>query len=130
MYETIINTAAQIGFSLIIALIGVFGAGALAKLSKREELANIAAATDEAIKAAKQTAAALQQQLVEGMKAAHKDGKLTEQEIQQLGVMLLNTAMKKLSDPAKEILIAAGKDITAIIQDAAEAWIQKNHKSG
>jgi hypothetical protein len=130
MYEVIINTAAQILFGLIIASIGVFGAGALAKLSKREELANIAAATDEAVKAAKQTAAALQQQLVEGMKAANEDGKLTEQEIQQLGVMLLNTAMRKLSDPAKEILIAAGKDITAIIHDAAEAWIQKNHKSG
>ena len=130
MYEAIINSAAQIMFGLIIAIIGVLGSGALAKLSKREELANIAAATDEAVKAAKQTAAALQQQLVEGMKAAHEDGKLTEQEIQQLGVMLLNTAIKKLSDPAKDILIAAGKDITAIIQDAAEAWIQKNHKNG
>ena len=130
MYEVIINTAAQIFFGLIIAIIGVFGAVVLAKLSKREDLANIAAATDEAVKAAKQTAAALQQQFVEGMKAANEDGKLTEQEIQQLGVMLLNTAMRKLSDPAKEILIAAGKDITAIIHDAAEAWIQKNHKGG
>lgn len=130
MYEAIINTAAQILFGLIIAIIGIIGTGALAKISKREELANIAAATDEAVKAAKQTAAMLQQKFVEGMKAAHRDGKLTEQEIQQLGVMLLNTAMKKLSDPAREILIAAGKDITAIIQDAAEAWIQKNHKIG
>ena len=130
MFEAAINSAAQILFGILIAIIGIIGAGVMVKLSKREDLANIAAATDEAIKAAKQTAAALQQQLVEGMKAAHEDGKLTEQEIQQLGVMLLNTAMRKLSDPAKEILIAAGKDITAIIQDAAEAWIQKNHKSG
>lgn len=130
MYEAIINAVAAILFALIIATILVLGAGVMAKLSKREDLANIAAATDEAIKAAKQTAAMLQQKFVEGMKAAHEDGKLEEQEIQQLGVMLLDTAMKKLSDPAKQILIAAGKDITAIIMDAAEAWVQKNHKGG
>lgn len=125
MYEMIIEFAGQILGELILALIGLAGAWVLAKMAKHKELENISIATSEAVHTAQQSAAALQQTMVEGMKAAHEDGKLTEQEIQELGVMLLNTAMKKLSDPAKNILIAAGKDITAIIQDAAESWIMQ-----
>ena len=123
MTEVIINTAVQILGEIALALVGLLGAWVLAKIAKRNELTNIAAATDEATKAAQQTVLALQQTVVEGMKAAHEDGKLTEQEVQQLGVMLLNTAMKKLSDPAKNILQAAGKDVSAIIKDAAEEMV-------
>lgn len=123
MIEIIIETAVQILGEVALALVGLLGAWVLAKIAKRNELTNIAAATDEATKAAQQTVLALQQTVVEGMKAAHADGKLTEQEIQQLGVMLLNTAMKKLSDPAKNILQAAGKDVSAIIKDAAEEMV-------
>lgn len=123
MTEMIIEVAVQILGELVLALIGVAGAWLLAKLAQREKLTNIHIATGEAVAAAQQTAAALQQTLVLGMKEASADGKLTEQDIQELGVMLLNTAMKKLSDPAKQILEAAGKDISQIIQDAAEEWI-------
>lgn len=123
MYEAIIEMAGQILGELVLAVIGVAGAWLLAKIAENKKLANIAIATNEATEAAKQTAAALQQTLVLGMKEAAADGKLSEEEIQELGVLLLNTAMKKLSDPAKDILTAAGKDIAAIIQDAAEAWI-------
>lgn len=123
MYEAIIEVACQILGELVLAMIGVACTWLLAKMAENTKLTNIAAATSEAQATAEQTAMALQQTMVEGMKAAHEDGKLTEQEIQELGVMLLNTAMRKLSDPAKDILIAAGKDVTAIIRDAAEAWI-------
>lgn len=125
MTEMIAEIASQILFEMIMALFSVAGIWLCSVLAKQEKLKNISAATDEAVEAAKQTAAALQQQFVIGWKEASADGKLTEQEKQQLGVMLLNTAMKKLSDPAKKILEAAGKDITAIIQDAAEEWILK-----
>lgn len=123
MYEAIIEMAGQILGELVLAVIGVAGAWLLAKIAENKKLSSIAIATNEATEAAKQTAAALQQTLVLGMKEAAADGKLSEEEIQELGVLLLNTAMKKLSDPAKDILTAAGKDIAAIIQDAAEAWI-------
>ena len=123
MNEMIIEVAVQILGELMLALIGAAGAWLMAKLAQQKKLTNISIATGEAVEAARQTAAALQQTVVEGMKAAHADGKLTEQEIQQLGVMLLNTAMKKLSDPAKNVLTAAGKDISAIIRDAAEEWL-------
>ena len=123
MNEMMIEVGMQILGELVLAIIGVAGAWLMAKIAQREKLHNIAIATGEAVEAAKQTAAALQQTVVLAMKEAAADGKLTEQDIQELGILLLNTAMKKLSDPAKDILTAAGKDITAIIQDAAEEWI-------
>jgi vacuolar-type H+-ATPase subunit H len=123
MNEMMIEVGMQILGELVLAIIGVAGAWLMAKIAQREKLHNIAIATGEAVEAAVQTAAALQQTVVLAMKEAAADGKLTEQDIQELGILLLNTAMKKLSDPAKDILTAAGKDITAIIQDAAEEWI-------
>jgi len=49
---------------------------------------------------------------------------LTEDEVKQLGVMLVQKTMEKLSDPAKKLLQSAGADITAIIKDAGESVIQ------
>lgn len=123
MNEMMIEVVVQILGELVLALIGAAGAWLMAKLAQQKNLTNIAAATGEAVEAARQTAAALQQTVVIGMKEASADGKLSEQDIQKLGILLLNTAMKKLSDPAKNILTAAGKDITAIIRDAAEEWV-------
>ncbi len=118
-------------FSLILeivvkALLGIAGAWVLALLGKTQKLKHIQAATEELIHAAKETAAALQQTTVEKLKAAHEDGKLTEEEIADLKVALLETTQAKLSQTAIQLLKAAGKDIAAMIQDAAEAWIQAN----
>ncbi len=123
MHNAIIEFAGQIIGELALAMIGIAGAWLLGKMAKHKELENITIATGEAVHVAQQTAAALQQTTVEGMKAAHEDGKLTSDEVETLGILLLETAMKKLSEPAKNILTAAGKDITAIIRDAAESWI-------
>lgn len=65
----------------------------------------------------------LQQTTVESMKAASEDGKLSEDEIKQLGAMLLEKALAQMSAPAMKVLTAAGKDISAIIQSAGEAMI-------
>ena len=66
----------------------------------------------------------------EGMKAACEDGKLTDSEIEALGALLLEKALAQISEPAKNLLAAAGKDITAIIQDAGEALIGQMKKAG
>ncbi|MBR3972981.1 MAG: hypothetical protein IKJ99_03375 [Oscillospiraceae bacterium] len=123
MYEVIIEAAVQILGELVLAMIGVAGTWLLAKMSEQKKLINIAAATDEATQAAQMTVLELQQTVVDGLKAAHADGKLTEDEKNELGIMLLEKAMEKMSQPAKNILAAAGKDITAIIKGAAEALI-------
>ena len=123
MNEVIIETVAQIVCTFILMLIGVAGTWLTAQIVKRNELANIAAATHEATDAAQRVVMELQQTMVEGMKASCEDGKLSDSEIEQLGALLLNKALAQMSEPAKNVLAAAGKDVSAIIQSAGEAMI-------
>ena len=123
MYEMFIEVAAGILFMLLVSLIGALGAWVLTKIGKRNELANIAEATGEAIDAAQRVVLELQQTTVEAMKAASEDGKLTGAEIEHLGALLLEKALAQMSEPAKKILAAAGKDVCAIIKSAGEAVI-------
>ena len=123
MYEMFIEVAAEILFMLLVSLIGALGTWVLTKIGKRKELANIAAATGEATDAAQRVVLELQQTTVEAMKAASEDGKLTEAEIEHLGALLLEKALAQMSEPAKKILAAAGKDVCAIIKSAGEAVI-------
>lgn len=123
MNEVIIEMVAQIVGTFMLMLIGVAGAWLTAKIGKRNELATIAAATNEATDAAQRVVLELQQTLVEGMKASCEDGKLSDEEVEQLGALLLNKAMAQMSEPAKNVLAAAGKDVSAIIQSAGEAMI-------
>lgn len=123
MNEVIIEMVAQIVGTFMLMLIGVAGTWLTAKIAKRNELATIAAATNEATETAQRVVLELQQTLVEGMKASCEDGRLSDSEIEQLGALLLNKAMAQLSEPAKNVLAAAGKDVSAIIQSAGEAMI-------
>ena len=123
MNEVIIEMVAQIIGTFALMLIGVAGTWLTSKIAKRNELATIAAATAEATDAAQRVVLELQQTLVEGMKASCEDGKLSDSEIEQLGALLLNKALAQMSDPAKNVLAAAGKDVSAIIQSAGEAMI-------
>lgn len=124
MTEIIIENAVQIVATLLVTLIGVLGTWLTIKIGKANELANIAAATDEATKAAQTTVLELQQTTVEAMKAASEDGKLTNAEIEHLGALLLEKALDKMSNPAKNLLNSAGVDITAIIKGAGEAMVK------
>lgn len=125
MTEIIVETAAKIVATLLITLIGVLGTWLTATIAKKHELANIAAATDEATKAAQTTVLELQQTTVEAMKAASEDGKLTQSEIGELGALLLQKALDKMSNAAKNVLTSAGVDITALIKGTGEALINR-----
>lgn len=121
--NVIIENVVQIVATLLITLIGVLGAWMTSKIAKREELKNIGAATDEAVHAAQTTVLELQQTTVEGLKKASADGKLTKDEIAELGKALMEGAMAKMSTSAVNLLNAAGVDLSKIIQGAAEAYI-------
>ena len=123
LVNVIIENAVQIVATLLITLIGVLGAWMTSKIAKREELKNIGAATDEAVHAAQTTVLELQQTTVEGLKKASADGKLSKDEIDELGKMLIDGALAKMSDAVKGVLNAAGVDLSKIIQGAAEAYI-------
>lgn len=122
--EIIIETVVQIVATLLITLIGVLGAWLTTKIAKKTELTNIGVATNEVIGAAQLTVLELQQTVVDGWKAASADGKLSQDEIAELGKMLIEKTMEKMSDSAKSLLTSAGVDITAIITGAGEAMIQ------
>ena len=91
----------------------------------QEKLQTVKMATDEAKDAAITTVMELQQTVVDDLKAAAVDGKLTKEEISKLKNDLLSMSMTKLSDTSVKILTAAGVDISAIIAGAGEALIKK-----
>lgn len=128
MTEIIIENIVQIAATLLITLIGVLGAWLTAKIGKNKELTNIATATDEVIRAAQTTVLELQQTTAEGWKQANADGKLTKEEITELGKLLLEGTMAKMSDTSKNLLNAAGVDISAIITGVGEALIAQIKK--
>ena len=121
--DILIENAVNIAAAFFIALIGVFGAWLTAKLGKVTQLDTVNKAQQELIKLAQITVGELKQTVVDGMKAASKDGKLTKEEIAQLGRLLYEKTIVKLSASAMDVLTAAQVDISALITGTAEHLI-------
>ena len=119
----LIENAVNIAAVFFIALIGVFGAWLTAKLGKATQLDTVNRAQQELIKLAQITVGELKQTVVDSMKAAHTDGKLTKDEIAQLGNLLYEKTTAKLSASAMDVLTAAQVDISALITGTAEHLI-------
>ena len=125
MDTVIIETAVSVLANLAVTLIGVFGAWLLMQISKSQKLSTINTAMDELTGAAEQTVLELQQTVVEDLKAASADGKLTKDEIEVLGKKLIDGALAKMSGSAMDVLKAANVDVNAIITGAGEALIAR-----
>ena len=125
MDTVIIETVVSIVANLAVTLIGVFGAWLLMQISKSQQLSTINTAVGELTNAAEQTVLELQQTVVDDLKAASKDGKLTQEEITELGKKLIDGALAKMSDSAMDVLKAANVDVNAIVTGAGEALIAK-----
>ena len=121
--DILIENAVNIAAAFFISLIGVFGAWLTAKLGKATQLDTVNRAQQELIKLAQITVGELKQTVVDGMKAASKDGKLSKEEIAQLGQMLFEKTTAKLSASAMDVLTAAQVDISALITGTAEHLI-------
>ena len=121
--DILIENAVNIAAAFFIALIGVFGAWLTAKIGKATQLDTVNRAQQELIKLAQITVGELKQTVVDGMKAASKDGKLTKDEITQLGQLLYEKTTAKLSASAMDVLTAAQVDISALITGSAEHLI-------
>lgn len=134
--DTVIDAAIEVGVQIAITfaitLIGVFGAWLSAQLGKSQKFTSINKAQNELIYLAQQTVGELNQTIVNHLKAAHNDGKLTDSEIAGIKSDLIDKTLKKLSEPAKKLLQATAVDIEALIQGAAEELIgnQKDLASG
>ena len=123
--DILIENTVNIAAAFFIALIGVFGAWLTAKLGKATQLDTVNRAQQELIKLAQITVGELKQTVVDGMKAANKDGKLTKDEITQLGQLLFDKTIEKLSTSAMNVLTAAQVDISALITGTAEHLISR-----
>ena len=121
--DILIENAVNIAAAFFIALIGVFGAWLTAKIGKATQLDTVNRAQQELIKLAQITVGELKQTVVDGMKAASKDGKLTKEEITQLGQLLYEKTTAKLSASAMDVLTTAQVDISALITGSAEHLI-------
>ena len=82
MNSVIIETIVSVLANLAVTLIGVAGAWLLAQISKTQKLNTINAAVGELTNAAEQTVWELQQTVVDGLKEASADGKLTQDDLQ------------------------------------------------
>lgn len=129
MIDIIIEEAVKVVGTLLITLIGVLGTWLTTKIAKKVEFQNIAKAVEVLTEMAQQTVGELEQTLVGDMKAAAIDGKLTEEEITQLGIMLYNITVKKMSAPMMDCLKGASVDIQALITSAGEDWINTLRKA-
>ncbi|NCC05233.1 MAG: hypothetical protein EOM37_14640 [Proteobacteria bacterium] len=125
MKDFLIEQTVGIAAYLLVTLIGLLGAWLLSKLAKKLELENIKAATESVIAATQATVHELEQTTVEKLKAAHKDGKLTEEEIADLGEALLEITESKLADSVKGLLVGAKIDLESLIKSTAESYIDK-----
>ena len=121
--QILIENAVNIAAAFFIALIGVFGAWLTAKLGKATQLDTVNHAQQELIKLAQITVGELKQTVVDGMKAASKDGKLTTDEIAKLSQLLYEKTTAKISASAMDVLTAAQVDISALITGTAEHLI-------
>ena len=121
----IVETGVSILTNLIVALLGVAGAWLVAQIGKNEKLKTIKKATEALTGAAEQTVWELQQTVVDDLKAASADGKLTKEEINMLAGRLYESTIDKMSESSLNVLQAAKVDINAIITGAAEALIAK-----
>ena len=128
MNTVIIETIVSVLANLAITLIGVAGAWLVAQIGKSQQLNTINTAVDELIDAAETTVLELQQTVVDGLKEASADGKLTQEEITNLGKLLLEGTLKKMSDSGLGVLKAANVDINAIVTGAGEALIARIKK--
>jgi hypothetical protein len=123
--ELLLEYSLQVASTLLITLIGVMGTYLTLQLSKATYLKNVNDAQKELIRVAKITVGELQQTMVNGMKAANEDGKLTTQEIGQLRAVLIKMTIEKLSAPAYALLEAACVDVEGLILGVGESWIER-----
>ena len=130
MNTVIIETIVSVLANLAITLIGVAGAWLVAQIGKTQQLKTINAAVSELTNAAETTVMELQQTVVDGLKEASADGKLTQEEISNLGKLLLDGALAKMSDSGINVLKAANVDVNAIITGVGEALIARIKRDG
>lgn len=130
MREAMIQVVTEATFTLLMGVIAVLFAYLSKLLAKSQRMSHIAAAMRELELVVTNIVGDLQQTVVDGLKEASADGKLSKTDIEWLGKQLVEKASAQISVPAAETLMAAGVDIEGMIHSIAEAWIAEIKRDG
>lgn len=117
--EQAVNSLAKLVQMAFFAL----AAFAADKLGKNLKLKNLNIAVQKVCELARQTAGELQQTIVADLKANNPGGKLTGEQIDDLGFRLLNLVKLKLDTATQELIVASGADIDALITGECENYL-------
>lgn len=125
MREAIIEVAVQVITAILLGTVSIAFAYVGKWMGQTKKLETVAAAMSQLEDVVQNVVGELQQTMVEHLKAASADGKLSDEDIYDLGKLLVMKATEQLSDPASSTLEAAGIDIVGMIHSIAEAYIER-----
>lgn len=125
MREAIIEVAVQVITAILLGTVSIAFAYVGKWMGQTKKLETVAAAMSQLEGVVQNVVGELQQTMVEHLKAASADGKLSDEDIYDLGKLLVMKATEQLSDPAASTLKAAGIDIENMIHSIAEAYIER-----
>lgn len=123
--QTIFQYAAELIALILVSAIGLLGAWVLNKINKNKDLKNIEDATAMVIFATQETVRRLQQTLVDDYKQNSDIGKLTPEQIEILKDKTQQITMEQLAEPILELLAAVNVDVSSLITNAAESYINQ-----
>lgn len=125
MREAIIEVAVQVITAVLLGTVSIAFAYVGKWMGQTKKLETVAAAMSQLEDVVQNVVGELQQTMVEGLKDASVDGKLSQEDIYDLGKLLVRKASEQLSNPAASTLKAAGIDIENMIHSIAEAYIER-----
>mgnify|MGYP006989001482 CR=1 FL=1 len=122
LINTLIQYVSEILCIIVIAGLGLFGSWLLSKLKQKQNLINISNAVEQLMEAATLTVYSLQQQFVDDWKNA-QNGKLTEEQIEELKRKAIEITIKNMSEPTLNLLESAKIDVVNMITTAVESTV-------
>lgn len=137
MEDETINAIAMEAISSVLSVVAQLAVAGLSvgltwcvtRIAKTEKFKSISEVLTQLSTTVEDTVGELQQTVVDGLKAAASDGKLTPEEVSALNAKLLELVKTKMAQPAIELLSAAQIDINALIIGMAESAIKKMKSS-
>ena len=133
MEDETVNAIAMEAISSVLSVVAQLAVAGLSvgltwcvtRIAKTEKFKSLSEVLSQLSKIVEDTVDELQQTVVDGLKAAASDGKLTPEEVSALNAKLLDLVKAKMAQPAIDLLSAAQIDINALIVGMAEAAIKK-----
>lgn len=125
MREVIIEVAVQVIGAILLGIVSIAFAYIGKWMGKTKKLETVSAAMDELERTVKSVVGDLQQTLVDKLKEASENHKLSTADIEYIGKELIQRVGSQLSVPAAQTLYAAGCDVESMVHSIAEAYIAK-----